>query len=225
MAAGTACSAGTQMSLINEALRKARKESGADDGVRLSVSTSAHGPARNGAGTTLVLGAVIAAIAAIGGAGAVWWLLADRQLLTNPSTNTEISDVVEEVTIANDAPLAVHDRKTGMPEKTDSEENPLETTIVPSTDDPKVSAEAANEARPTPITPAKNIRDFFAEADLKDTKLKLDYIVFRANDPYAEINETEVHVGHHIEGFVVEEITRDLVRLSDKNGSLILRAR
>ena len=55
--------------------------------------------------------------------------------------------------------------------------------------------------------------------------LTLDYIVFREQDPYAEINGNEVHAGSVIEGFTVVAVNRDSVLLEDEQGSLVLRVR
>ena len=66
-------------------------------------------------------------------------------------------------------------------------------------------------------------REYVAEADLGYTTLSLDYIVFRPVDPFAEINGFDVRVGSTIEGFKVEEITADSVRLRDARGLLVLR--
>ena len=54
--------------------------------------------------------------------------------------------------------------------------------------------------------------------------LNLDFIVFRPDDPFAEINGLEVHVGSTIEGFKVEKIERNQVHLRDEKGALVLRA-
>jgi len=66
---------------------------------------------------------------------------------------------------------------------------------------------------------------FVVDADLGRITLSLDFIAFRPDDPFAEINGLEVHVGSRIEGLVVEEIARDHVRLSGDDGEIILRVR
>jgi hypothetical protein len=65
--------------------------------------------------------------------------------------------------------------------------------------------------------------EFLVTAHVGRVTLELDYLVYRPDDPFAQINGQEVHVGSKIEGFVVEEITRDFVRLRDAKGSLLLR--
>jgi hypothetical protein len=67
-------------------------------------------------------------------------------------------------------------------------------------------------------------RIYLVEADLGSVTLTLDFIVFRPDDPFAEINGLEVHVGSTIEGFTVEAIERNQVLLRNDEGPLILRA-
>ncbi|HSL16925.1 MAG TPA: hypothetical protein VLB51_03375, partial [Methylomirabilota bacterium] len=65
---------------------------------------------------------------------------------------------------------------------------------------------------------------YILEADLgRGRVLSLDYIVFRADDPYAEINGVEVHLGGVVSGFRVKAVERDRVILSDGRRTLVLR--
>jgi len=66
-------------------------------------------------------------------------------------------------------------------------------------------------------------RVFVLEADLGYATLSLDYIVFRPDDPFAEINGIEVHEGWFVDDFVVDKIERDRVILHDEKGPLVLR--
>ena len=79
------------------------------------------------------------------------------------------------------------------------------------------------EESPPPDRGTSGERVFVLDADLGYASLSLDYIVFRPVDPYAEINGLEVHEGWRVEGFVVEKIERDRVRLRDDSGPLTLR--
>jgi hypothetical protein len=65
---------------------------------------------------------------------------------------------------------------------------------------------------------------YILEADLGDVRLSLDFLVFRAEDPFAEINGVEIHLGGTIEGYRVKSIERDRVRLSDGRRTIVLRA-
>ena len=62
------------------------------------------------------------------------------------------------------------------------------------------------------------------DADLGKVKLHLDYIVYRSKDPFASINGQEVVIGSIIEGFTVEEIAPESVRLRHARGAVVLRA-
>jgi hypothetical protein len=85
--------------------------------------------------------------------------------------------------------------------------------------------EAADQSRATGTDARGGEREYVVEADLGYAFLSLDYIVSRSEDPFAEINGTEVHEGSWIEGFTVEKIEQDRVLLRDDRGPLVLRVR
>jgi hypothetical protein len=87
---------------------------------------------------------------------------------------------------------------------------------------PEPAIDASSEAGAEAVD---GVREYVLDADLGYAQLSLGYVVFRSSDPYAEINGRLVHEGWRIEGFVVEEITANTVRLRDDRGELILRAR
>jgi hypothetical protein len=64
---------------------------------------------------------------------------------------------------------------------------------------------------------------YILEADLGDVRLALDFLVHRTDDPFAEINGVEVHVGATIEGFRVVAIETDRVRLTDGRRDIVIR--
>jgi hypothetical protein len=66
---------------------------------------------------------------------------------------------------------------------------------------------------------------YVLEAELGYASLSLGFVVARPDDPFAEVNGREVHVGTEVDGFVVEEITPRGVRLRDARGPLELRLR
>ncbi len=68
-------------------------------------------------------------------------------------------------------------------------------------------------------------RVFTATARLGSVTLELDYIVYRASDPFAQINGLEVHEGSEIEGFTVVEITPSAVKLKDEMGEIVIKVR
>lgn len=93
---------------------------------------------------------------------------------------------------------------------------PHPTKVVPRQPHPTPVA----EQRPKPTAPP---REFDLTARVGGITLELDYLIYRPEDPFAQINGQEVHVGSVIKGFVVKEITRDYVRLHDAKGDLLLR--
>jgi hypothetical protein len=66
-------------------------------------------------------------------------------------------------------------------------------------------------------------REFVVDAELGYAKLHLDYVVYRPGSPFAGINGQQVMIGSVIEGFQVEEIGPELVRLRDRRGTVVLR--
>jgi hypothetical protein len=75
----------------------------------------------------------------------------------------------------------------------------------------------------TPAERAPREREFVVDADLGYAKLHLDYVVYRPGSPFAGINGQQVMIGSVIEGFQVEEIGPELVRLRDRRGQVVLR--
>ncbi len=67
--------------------------------------------------------------------------------------------------------------------------------------------------------------EYTAVARIGSKTLELDYIAYRASDPFAQINGVEVHEGSEIEGFTVVEITPSAVRLADDRGEILLKVR
>jgi hypothetical protein len=241
------------MSLINEALRRARQEG--------TIKEHEHGhrsgPPRNNQtggsrlGTGLVLGAIIAIAAAGFGAIVAFWLL--RPTETTPAQSS-IAEITSQA-VAEDTPTLSTDDKPDRPGQSDLSRELGSPTVTDSTSieqparPPAAQREEqeSNVSQPTPPRPLASdlreqplqdretgsstpeqdpkTRDFIAEADLGYVRLRLDYIVFRATDPFAEINGLEVHEGSKLHGFTVEKIEKNLVLLRDDRGSLTLRVR
>lgn len=248
------------MSLISEALRKARQQAAeqgdADQGVAYP-QISILRPRGARLGTGLVLGAVIALAAALAGAAVVWWALGLREepeVMTQRGvvevTPQEEVDgaassgapVRDEIDVPSTAPLEMSQMDAAV-------DAPAETAHPLPTPRPSADQTAADRtivfgsrSEPAPVqdddgsdtaegttspahagSPARQ-GVYLIEADLGHITLTLDFIAFRPDDPFAEINGLEVHVGSRIEGFTVERIERKQVHLRDEEGSLILRA-
>jgi len=249
------------MSLISEALRKARRETAGrgEDRRELMSPTGWNRPSSPAPlGTGLVLGAAIALAAALAGAAAVWWLTgrtADREVLTEalepgPPARTEApspaaaepAGAVEGAPFAEGRPEAGVDlraeppaessvertREGGADDRSEFEAGRSAAGDTGNQDRPPDRQAASSSAGPPREGAPRSVagpRVFVVDADLGRITLSLDFIAFRPDDPFAEINGLEVHVGSRIEGLVVEEIARDHVRLSGDDGEIILRVR
>ena len=237
------------MSLIGDALRKARQEAADRESERRGVLFSAKisdSPTRSNLGLGLALGAVIAVAATVAGGGAVWWLLGRTE--TRPSTPPATAETAAPgVVVTAESPAVRISTPTISPTPPDSEDDPRSTTveITASAADPSPSVLGTGQATAQPdvvdrrpqaeASEDEGLAEGFAgmkdgeevyilEADLGDVRLSLDFIVSRADDPFVEINGTELHLGGVIEGFRVKAIGTDRVRLSNGRRSIVLRA-
>jgi len=235
------------MSLIGDALRKARQEAADRESDRRGVLFSAKisdSPTRSNLGLGLALGAVIAVAATVAGGGAVWWLLLGRN---EPSPTAPMETAMPEVAVIAESPAMQISTPTISPTPPDSEDDRRSTTveIAASAADPAPADLGTGQATAQPdvadrrpqaeASEDEGLAEGFAgmedgdevyilEADLGGVVLSLDFIVFRAEDPFAEINNVELHVGGVIDGFRVKAIERDRVRLSNGRRSIVLRA-
>lgn len=236
------------MSLINDALRKARQAAAEHDGQQVRsrppVAYPSRGP-RRGLGTAAV--AVIAAAACLGGAAAVWWAMSESTPREEPAVPAPAPSVGAGGTapgtesrpdepasgsVARQAettppPPRVATGDSGGPSRPaqagDGGRGPR--------DDGTAEAPSADEDRAPPLPGVPHARGpngervYVLDADLGDVSLSLDFIVFREVRPFAEINGVEVHEGSEIEGFTVVTIEADQVTLRDGEGPLILKVR
>lgn len=234
------------MSLIGDALRKTRQEAAERESERKGVLFSAkiaNPPTRSNLGLGLALGAIIAVAATVAGGGAVWWLLSLGETGQPVTVEETLSVKTEGIETDGAAPESTPPLLAGS----DSQIRALpagEIAPAPSTEagqadlgsrQPPVQARAAVET-PVPSTTndtstgggfagVENGADvYILEADLGAVHLSLDYIIFRTEDPFAEINGVELHLGGVIEGYRVKAIERDRVHLSNGLKDIILRA-
>jgi hypothetical protein len=163
----------------------------------------------------------IAIAAGVVGAGAAWWLLSGRGPASTATTIVQEPSI--ETTTPSEAPTAlpspIEDLATAGPLEAPPrrEPPPVEVERVVSEPEPPVSI--AEDS----ITESDDERVFVMEAEIDGVSLSLGYIVARSDNPFAEINGTDVWIGSEIEGFVVESIEADRVVLRDDKGPLILR--
>jgi hypothetical protein len=251
------------MSLISEALRKARQEAaetGAENRGPGPPPTVIRLRPSSPLGFGLVVGASIALAAALAGAAAVWWALrapvenVATNALTDPEQLSSTDSPPIEAAAAAPEEGAISDRGPAsdvMRIESEAEANAVRSAPTPvgapnpqiteggrSTDlgpppEQEKSSDrsgdvAVRDRSLTPVDPAAGqdeVRVFIVEANLGYATLSLDYIVYRSEDPFAEINGIELHEGSWLDGFTVEKIERDRVMLRDNRGPLVLRVR
>ncbi len=234
------------MSLIGDALRKTRQEAAERESSRQGVLFSAKisdSPTRSNLGLGLALGAFIAVAATVAGGGAVWWLLG-RGETTRSGTQRTAAPIATVIVETTEAPVRSPVPSPAAPDARAQVPPTIDASSPPSTDsDQSDLVPDQPTARPTTIVDTaesgksedKNLSEGFVgiedgdeiyilEADLGSVRLSLDFIIFRADDPFAEINGVELHVGGVINGFRVKAIEKDRVRLSNGRRSIVLRA-
>lgn len=233
------------MSLIGDALRKTRQEAAEKESDRKGVLFSAkiaNSPTRSNLGLGLALGAVIAVVATVAGGSAVWWLLirgeADQPEATG-SGPTVAGTVIDSDETASESLLP---SPTGSDSQTQAlpaaELSPASTSKADPTalgsEQPATRPNVAVETTETTTSDEQNFEGGFIgvedgadvyilEANLGRVQLSLDFIVFRADDPFAEINGIELHLGGVVEGYRVKAIERDRVHLSNGRKNVVLR--
>lgn len=236
------------MSLVSDALRKARQEAARRDAERRGqpLILPPAGMARPSAsGRSLALGVALGLVAALAGGTAAWWL-AQRAGAPDAGPSSAAvappvaasSATVTGLTNLSDAEPVEDD--PGQPARTSSMPQP---TALPAADAPDVAlpptertqlttppdtgagnaAEAADAAGPGPSGRAGHDDLVFdVDADLGDVHLSVDYLVIRPDDPFAQINGQEVRVGSTIEGYEIVAIERDRVVLDGPLGTVTI---
>jgi hypothetical protein len=223
------------VSLINEALRKARQEElehSEARRTRIRYPAWITPPREGGLGLALILGAVIGVGAACVGGVTVWWILSRGQ---PPATvSDEGTPTVENVEAAAEgsdqaeisprpATREAAAAATSVGEDVKQATPREEVESAPRRPERELSISTRPEQAPSETAPEPEENVFFLDAKVGDVELELDYLVYRSEDPFAEINGTEVRVGSHIEGFEVVEIARDQVTLRKGDRTVILR--
>ncbi|RLE27468.1 MAG: hypothetical protein DRJ65_02800 [Acidobacteria bacterium] len=225
------------MSLISDALRKARQETAEKEAKNRGMETPVvAGYWKRGGRLSigLILGAVIAIGAAGIGGGMVWWVLVDRSVKGTVEAPDEISPAGAEIAEAQPDQASVELvlpqpggvlAPTVMPVKSrpddhdDLQAADSEAVIVDRIPDRE---EEALVEGPSP-KPTLADGEYVGEAHVGDVTLTLDYLVYRKENPFAQINGRDVRVGAVIEDYVVETITENSVVLSQGDTRIVLR--
>jgi hypothetical protein len=239
------------MSLVSEALRKARQEAAAGESrPRLAgippVLVRSGGAGKLGTG--LVLGALIALAAAVVGAGGAWLAFGRHQ---EPAISGGGATAAPASTPAPSAADGIPADRSAVPPGPGAEQSvaqspsaaeapPVPPPAAPTAGAPGAAqagegaAPAGSEAREGGRTAQQTTaggedtghheRIYVLDADLGYAKLHLDYIVYKPGAPFGRINGENIVEGSYVAGFRVEKIEPELVRLVDRHGPLILRA-
>jgi len=208
------------MSLINEALKRARSEAAREEaerrGVRYgSVPVHVPEPRRGRWLWPLVAGCLVLL------AVALWWFW--------PAAG-EPERVAEAVTEEGgqpqgqplQPPAVTEERGQPQGQPLQSQEAP-ETLLAPSREPAVPAPPARPEPPPEPAEPTE--KTYLHRAPLPGGgELKLDFIVW-ADEPFAQIGGQFYEVGQMVSGWRVVEIERERVKLEGPEGTIVLRAR
>jgi hypothetical protein len=235
------------VSLVTEALRKARQEAAAREAARRGkpVSIRAARPPRSPLDAPRLLAvAALALGAALAGAGLVWWMQ-ERGAGGAGPVATPPATTASPTLPATSQPLAGTTTPTlGPGTRIGTATPPRELTTAgagltqapPPLETPVPAPGAAgSNAQPGPTSRPESApalagaeareRVFVLDADLGRVKLHLDFLVYKPSAPFASINGRQVVPGSVVDGLVVDEIGRDFVRLADGTGTIVLRVR
>ena len=222
------------MSLVSDALRKARAYATARDIQRHGAAAGAYAPPprRSRLGLGLVLGAVIALAAATTGAAFVLWWFGRGEPAAGaaavPPGPANVATPAAEIEARAGA-----ERPRPAPTRVDGE-NPSQpaAAVAAEPNPPAAASEAAPTATdqppasaPPPADAPAGERVYVLRADLGYAKLQLDFLVYKPSGGFGRINGQDVIPGSVVDGFTVEEFGPDFVRLRDGRGLLVLRTR
>jgi len=231
------------VSLVSEALRKARQEAAEREGRERGIPRGLVVPPKKWrSGPGLALAILIALAAAIAGAGIAWWAL------SRPAQGPPVPTALAPAPAAPSAAPAQGDRQpaeppTNLASAAKGRERPPGAVAILQ---PQAAEETAPVSRAPQSTPGSaqhaseteaaqrspqperaeggsGERSFVVDAELGHVKLHLDYVVYRPGSPFAGINGQQVIIGSLIEGFQVEEIGPESVRLRNSRGTVVLR--
>jgi hypothetical protein len=185
------------VSLINEALRKARQEEGKKERKVRGIVPSTLLGRRTRSGSGLAVTVMVVLAAAVGGAAATWWLLGGRTGATvarreastpaltaataapspTPAPTNEAENPVTQRVAGAPAPaFPRHELGAGVPQPTASVASHApeqQAAVAPAPGSPQESA---------PAGPHERV--YVLDAHVGNVKLHLDYIVYRPSAPF-----------------------------------------
>jgi hypothetical protein len=236
------------VSLVSEALRKARQEAVARGRIQRShvfQSAQESSTRRSRLGLGVVLGGSLTLAAALLGAAVAWWALGrhapSSPAPTSPALPAPAATASEPARVA--APLAVPAQRTPAAANRRTVEDLFHESALAHPVTPQQAAAVATPeppgarpggTQPAPVEPIRgdagvessaqsSVQSYVLKANLGRVTLNLDYLVFKPSAPFGRVNGQDVVPGSIVEGFRVEEIGPDFMRLKDSRTTVILR--
>jgi len=240
------------LSLVGDALRKARQEAALRDARQLGsnpLPPLARPVRRSRLGLGLLVGLLAGAAVAIAGGAAVWWAVGrggpeEHTGLQVQGTLSTGGGAAAGSPAPSEAPPDETTQVAGTRPRTEREIGAASSAAAPAVaaapvvqpqPPPPIAARehsstevrvAPPQSTPTPRSREwTGTREFVLDADVGSKHLSLGYIVYRETDPFAEINGQEVHVGSQVEGLTVVSIEADRVTLRGLDRTVVLRTR
>jgi hypothetical protein len=234
------------VSLIGDALRRARQEhverEATERGVlirRVDVAPRAAPRTSRAVGLT----AAASLVGALGLAAAAWWWLPPHLRNAIPSPGTAANGRPTSAPAELPAAAAPHDATSPVPAPRAAAGAPDSPPRRPAAQEraaqrlerPAVAAGPAASAHTgarrvdgsaasgEPAKPAHGQRVYVLDAELGYAHLHLDYLVYKPGAPFGRINGQQVVIGSIVDGFRVDDIGPDAIRLEDSRGPLLLR--
>jgi hypothetical protein len=224
------------VSLISEALRKARQDEARKDTKVRGVVPSTLLGRRSRSSSALAVGLVVVLAAAIGGAAAAWWLLGGRGAAKaarseggTPAAPAATPAPSPAPALANEAeklvtqPAADASASASLPHEYLAAPPRPTGKIASPTPEQQAGGAPSPGSLQEPAADGTHEREYVLDAHLGRVKFHLDYIVYRPSAPFASINDQQVRIGSVIEGFEVTEISPEFVRLRGARGTVVLR--
>lgn len=225
------------MSLIDEALRRAREEAARQDAAKRDAQyrqVPSYAPAQRSGISPALIGAIVA-LCIVAGIGIGVFLGRDRAaepeaaeasapaspVVPSEEPSSRPVSVAEEIPEEPEMPAEPVPTPTPLPEQPVRQELPVaeaEPLEPPPAPDPAPTpVEVPEIPAPTPEpapTPAAEVKSYVREVPLPDGgTLRLNGIAFSATQPVALINDKVLAKGESYQGFIVADIQANMVEL------------
>jgi len=214
------------MSLIGEALKRARLEAARREGEERGTAHSslpAYLPARRRSRAGVLAATLVAGLL---GAGAVYLLLRTSSTPV-PSTRPPLLGEERGGLSSDSGTESAATPPAVSPSPAPASTPPLQPAVkaAPPPPPPSTAAPAGPAPAPAAIPAPPGARVYVRIAELGGTRLELDGIVASETDPVAMINRKLLGIGEGLDGWVVEKIEAKQVTLRGGRETVVLRLR